>query len=594
MNFSKLRREEMKRIRIPFLVITLSLMAGMAFALDIPNISTWTQSTGVGGGGPGRGDVLIGALYDVRNLQDPNLSAPFNTEVQAQQTLISIVNTDNDFGVIARLRFREWKRSHECLDIDIPLTTNDVWVAEVSRLAAGGPVLNSPDRWINNIPNPLTTGTFTAALISATDFGLGVGNGIPFRGNQILQFEPSLSPAQAMERCEYGYWEVIGEEKFSVINKAVNPWIISRIPAFPCTAGVSFQCRDVHDTLMGNAYIIRPDQAISHQYNANALSDFAVDSNGIWASPLTDLPNLRDDVQGEVVPTRLAPNVGVGGINQLEAVLSKRFVLYQYVNSVKAADGTVIGGTPMTTSVVVTMPTKWFHFTNTPPSFLNIGPATWPFGTPFVASCEVTGDGPGGSCPGVNGGGEIVNVKVFDRDENTFIPRDQNPISPPDILTPGLPRLPFEVNVIGIDPHDPAPIVFRNNVAIATANSQTGQTFTAGWGWIDLSPNLRFVSTDPRAVTQGESGIIFNWFGNMFPLGPIVPPLNGQFPGAYRGLPAIGIVMTEFFNDTVEGYFGNTVPWQYSVDFGSVPCTDLTGITCGSSVPPNGTITGGF
>ena len=529
----------MRKIKIAFLVAALSIMVtGIAFAIDIPNITTWTQSPGVGGGGPGRGDVLIGALYDVRNIIDPNLPEPFDTQAQGQQTLISIVNTDPIYGVVARLRFREWKRSHECLDIDIPLTSNDVWVAEISRMATGGPVLQTSDYMISNIPNPLSSANFLADPVDIL-----FPAGIPFRPNQILQFEPSLSTAAALERCEYGYWELIGEERFLNINKTSRPYplqrTIVRIP-LPC-GNPTFDCRDVQDMLLATAYIIRPDQAISHQYNTNALSDFAVTSAGIYQSPLTDRPNLRDDVQGETLPSDpLNPNLGVGGINQLEAILSKNFIFYQYVNG-------DVGGTPMSTSVVTTFPTKWFHYTNTAPTFFNIN-GTWPFWPPFTGYCEVTGD-----CTASTGGGEIVNVAVWDRDENTFSIPGQAPISPPDIITPGLPRLPYEVNVIGIDPNDPAQIAFRNNVAIATKNSTSGQEFNSGWGWIDLSPALGFVSIDPRTIRQGESGIIFNFYNNFFT--------------QYYGLPAIGIVMTEFFNDLLEGYYGNTVPWQYAVDW---------------------------
>ena len=69
----------MRKISIPFLVVALSLMVtGMAFAIDIPNISTCTQSMGVGGGGPGIGDLLLAPLYDVRTIIDPNL--PFYVE----------------------------------------------------------------------------------------------------------------------------------------------------------------------------------------------------------------------------------------------------------------------------------------------------------------------------------------------------------------------------------------------------------------------------------------------------------------------------------------------------------------------------------
>jgi hypothetical protein len=541
----------MKRIKIPLMVAVLTLaLAGMAFAVDIVNISTLTQNEGVGGGTPGRGDVLIGALYDVRNLIDANLPTPFAASSQGQQTLISIVNTDNTYGVIARLRFREWKRSHECLDIDIPLTSNDVWVAEISRLATGGAVLKSPDRWISNIPADVVFGDFLADRIDLTDFGLGIGGGIPFRGQQIIQFEPTVTLDQALARCEYGYWELIGEERFLTITPATKPptlqWAIDRLSPN----------RDVADTLMGTAFLIRPEIAISHQYNANALSDFAVDPFGIYSPPTTPLPNLRDSVQGEAVPGATVPvNPGFGGIDQLEGVLSKRFVLFQY-------SAGVVDTTPMSTSVVVTFPTKWFHYTNTAPTFLTVG-ATWPYQPPFTGNCEVQGD-----CTTGTGGGEIVNVRIWDRDENTFSIPGQRPISPPDVITPGLPRLPYEVNVIGLDPRDPALILFRNNVAIATANSTSGQIFNTGWGFIDLSPRIGFVTSDLRTIGQGEPGLVgpayngMDWFNNVFK--------------SYRGLPAIGIVMTEFFNQTVEGYFGNTVPWQYSVAFGELPSRSPT------------------
>ena len=581
-------------MRIPFLAAALSLMVtGMAFGLDIPNISTWTQSTGVGGGGPGRGDVLLAALYDVRDITDPNLPGDFGTEVQIQQTLFSIVNTDPAYGVLARLRFREYKRSHECLDIDIPLSSNDVWVGEIDNIN-GFPTLFTDDYWVSNAPYsgndpPTTESPFYATPLS-TDFP----NGLRFLHFGIVPSvwnEPGLPFDTALARCRYGYIEVIGEERFVSNAKPVfpNTWTINRIGTLgiaPCDGANAnnFLCRDVHDTLIGNVYILRPEQVISHQYNMNALSDFAVNSRGIWASTGTPQPNLQDDVQGEGPPRN---NPGIGGINQLEAILSKRFVFFQYVNDAP-------GGTPMSTSVVVTFPTKWFHYQNGAGNFAAV--VGWPFLPPFTGTHETPDDN-------ASTGGEVCNVKIFDRDEHVFSVPGTTPISPGQELQPGLPKCPWEVNVFGVIPIDPAPVNFRNNVAIATANNTTQQVFTSGWGWIDFSPNIDFVGTDPRTITQGESGISFSFYNNFFGAGPVpagqvaancgTVAAPAPCPGAYRGLPAIGIVMTEFFNDSLEGYYGNTVPWQYSVDFGGVPCTTLAGCAAapdGSGLPPNGVI----
>ena len=90
--------------------------------------------------------MLLGPLYDCRNLTDPNLPGAAGITPHAQSTLIALLNTghiDAVLGnwVVGRLRFREWRRSIEVMDIDIPLSTNDVWVGEVSRCPTGGEFL---------------------------------------------------------------------------------------------------------------------------------------------------------------------------------------------------------------------------------------------------------------------------------------------------------------------------------------------------------------------------------------------------------------------------------------------------------------------
>ncbi len=109
----------MKRIRIGTLVVAFSLMiTGVAFAVDIPNISTWTQYMGVQ---PGRGDVLLAPIYDVRQITDAtNTQGGMSTVPQNQFTLFCIKNTDRDFGVVLRMRFREWKRRSRIMSASFP------------------------------------------------------------------------------------------------------------------------------------------------------------------------------------------------------------------------------------------------------------------------------------------------------------------------------------------------------------------------------------------------------------------------------------------------------------------------------------------
>lgn len=143
---------------------------------------------------------------------------------------------------------------------------------------------------------------------------------------------------------------------------------------------------------------------------------------------------------------------------------------------------------------------------------------------------------------------ENVGFRIYDRNEHTFAPGA--PISPPPIIPPG--KLLWEVNIIGLYSAErpPDPPIFTDNVTVATAGS--GQTFYSGYTRIDLGFNGQ-----GRDNTANEP-LAFNFFRNFF--------------FSYNGLPAIGIVMTEFFNDSVNGYYGNTVPWQYSVDW----CTTNT------------------
>lgn len=165
----------MRHIRIPFLVVVLSLtLTGMAFAIDLPGLTSWISGGtafpsitvgGVGGGGTGRGDVLLGPLYDVRDLTDPSLPGAAGTTARAQFTMLAIVNTDALNYVVARLRFREWKRSIEVLDIDIPLSPRDVWVGELHRASGGGAVLYSPDYYVTNAVDPFPPGVTPFAMV---------------------------------------------------------------------------------------------------------------------------------------------------------------------------------------------------------------------------------------------------------------------------------------------------------------------------------------------------------------------------------------------------------------------------------------------
>lgn len=557
----------MKKINITFLAISLSLllMTGMASAIDIQDISTWTQSMGEGDL-TGIGDVLIGPLYDVRSLKNPDTTEG-TTLITTQNTLINLVNTDPGTngdgtgvgGVIAMIRFREWKRSLEVKDFYIPLSCNGTWQGVLTRLPGGGATITSPvapfgssaNRWINGLP---TAAQFPSEFIAGSGTFIGA-----FATSQIEAQE-----GDKLARTEYGYLEVIGVERVECKMNPNGTWNRVAPPG-----------RDVPDVLMGQVYLVRPEAAISHEYNMHALSKFSVNPLGIFAAltPGTVRPNLRDDVQGQ------GANPGVGGFNQLEAILSKRDVELQYVDTPgKGAPGSG-DTTPITTSAVITFPTKWAHYSagwnffhvaeGTPLPTGNWSPFTGVFETGTATPTEIIDGIPGG---------EVVTVAIFDRNENRLTTPNV-PISPSGQIPVTI--LPWEVNIIGFLPQDPPPDPFargwRDNLVIPTKNAGTGQTFTSGWADFDLSPDP-ITSGDPRSLsgggkgwTQGKSGIAFSFFNNFFGPGPAPAGQVLKGIGAYRGLPAMGIVMTEFFNSSFNGYFGNTVPWQYGVDWGENP-----------------------
>lgn len=522
----------MKQIRIPVLVIAVSLLiTGAAFAVDIPNISTWTQNMGVGGSsGPGRGDVLLAAIYDVRPLIDTRLPAPIGTVSQQQFTLFCLVNTDRDYGTVLRMRFREWKRSRECLDIDIPMTTNDVWCGEVSRKPGGGATLNTPlnggERWVDidrvtSASTPFPFGYFSGALF-------------PTSGIDFQTFAIESDETNKLARCENGYIEFIGEERVGAPTTTSEPWKFPRVAATDDPP----RGRDVQDVLMGMVYLLRPDQAMSHQYTMLALSDFAVDPNGIWDLTSSAKPNLYDNVQ--FGPGNSGTNPGIGGFDQLEAVLAKRLIYYQYTTGTDPGDPS---NTPTSTSVVVTFPTKHFHY-----NAAGIHAAGGVAGQdPFTGERETLNDHllTDGSHTAISACsvGENVIFKIYDRKEHTFAPGQ--PISPPPQIPPG--KLPWEVNIIGVYPSTTAVAEFRNNVVVSTSDGASN-TFYTGYGIIDLGFN-----------GQGKDNITFSFFGDI--------GSGWNIFHSYNGLPAIGIVMTEFFNDSIEGYYGNSIPWRYRADW---------------------------
>jgi len=236
-------------------------------------------------------------------------------------------------------------------------------------------------------------------------------------------------------------------------------------------------------------------------------------------------------------------------------------------------------------------------------------PNITPMNYPFTGRREVLGDEdrspalPGAIAPslGWTDAGELVACTFWNRLEQLL---GGCTVSPCEGC-----RLPYQVNIAGLYPVDPlvdanpptatnsAPF-FRNNMILYTANHSnpvSSQTFYNGWGRVDLSPAIGSFSIgagDTRNYRQGKG---YHTFPFLFPTGNAPPatflpdlPFTFSFFNNlftyYYGLPAIGVVMTEFYNASVSGYYGNTVPWQYIVNWcGGIA---LNGLNTSCPIPP--------
>jgi hypothetical protein len=256
----------------------------------------------------GRGDVLIFPFYDVRE-----------TYGKTQTTHFAIINTDPDYGVAAKLRFREWGRGTEIFDVDVWLSANDIWVGRLQRnYSTGNARIYSGDSVIIEFDD--NTFTVTNPLQNGFDF---------------FTF-PIVPPLQGLSQSDMtlmGFFEVIGEEKTQ--PKSLNG-IVTRI-----YAAATVPHWDCGNTLSGYAYFVRED-SIAMGYNATALVNFnRQETTRLFDGPGSILPNLKNCEDG---------------LDQLEFELSKAEIYAGY--DIASRDAKY--------SIVVTFPTKHLHFTGTP------------------------------------------------------------------------------------------------------------------------------------------------------------------------------------------------------------------------------------
>lgn len=418
----------------------------------------------------GKGDLLIFPYYDVREVNG----------TKTQDFYFAIINEENEgcdetqptlechSGIMAKLRFREWDKSEEVFDAEIWLSRGDVWVGVVTHNTAlalpYGARITSPD--FVNIALPVGT-TFPLGTPLAGGFDFPTTAFIPTGSSNLM-----------------GYIEVIAEER---TYDHQSGGVVTRFNA------------DATNTLMGYAYIVRVADGASHAYNAKAFANFSRLPTSLYSGPGAAFPQLTDCEDT---------------LDQLEFQMGREEVFAGY-----SIENVFLGKF----SLILTFPTKHFHYCDHLHSYTLKGDATSSCGTSFPM-------GPPWTAKQANLP-ETIDVTIFDRLENRLIPQTVFYSPQPTSPTVGLP---FELNVIGLymgtPPTVPAAGV-RDNLAFSTG------TFDSGYIIVEFL-NVGIVSAlNPKLI------------GNFLNL--------GAFYTDYEGLPVFGLAFQEFSNNAVGGFYGD-------------------------------------
>lgn len=417
------RRKEMSKKLILISLVMVLCIASQGFALDMGQLANQTTNRDAGLilNPEGKGDLLIFPYYDVR---------PVNGK--AQETLFLIINeTTNlgtsqtgDQGIVAKLRFREWDKSEEVVDVDIWLSDADVWV---------GVVKLNPVTGLANLWSP----DWVVVDFTSTDFEIqkvldNLGAGFDFITQNIVAKTVSGYPPAgwtAAQMTQVGYFEVIGEERTATKSRTVGG------KEFVARLATSAPWPDCPNVLMGQAYLLRVTDGVAMAYNASAFANFET-RFGLFDRPGSPAPTIAN---------------AQDGLDQLDFAMSKEdvFAAYEIDPAIDAR-----------TSVIITFPTKYFRYVNS--------------GTrPRIA----TSDNPFRAL--LANAGEVIYVSVWDRNEKRITP-EKSWWSPEPTIPPL--SLPYEVNIIGMYPGTspaviPSPTA-RDNVAFPTGD------FKNGWVWI--------------------------------------------------------------------------------------------------------------
>ena len=452
-------------------------------------------------GADGMGQVLIFPYYTVQ--------AKGTT---ANDTYISVVNTDSVNGKAVKVRLLEGKNSVEVLDFNLYLSPNDVWTATLTRDGSGNGVLQTKDNSCT-VPEILTA---VGGLSSTTP---GVLRQQPF--TNVAYAKDAVGDA-SLGRAREGYVEIIQMADITPTGVTTGaPVLNTFVASLHNSAGVPPNCAGIRNAwspaggtndystpandgvfpptggLMGAGTIINPIEGTDFSYDAVAIDRFS--ATALHFEPGSIFPQLAD-----VNPKNSAVFSGTDVVvtnwtGATPAVLPITALLMR--NQIHNVYAVGAAGTALATDWVVTFPTKNKHLLEA------------------VAANKL----PFTSTLGTSGACETVSATAYDREEQVQTsPLGFSPPTPAGVFS-----LCWETNIVSMVNGSTTSNVFGS---ISGVRSTLSVPYAEGW----LRMGFAQTRTAPAAATSRiniETGA-----------------LTSGITSTYTGLPAVGFAGIAFVN----------------------------------------------
>ena len=400
---------------------------------------------------------------------------PYYTANDGNTTLLSVVNTTEEAKAV-KVRFLEGFNSREVLDFNLYMSREDVWVAAIADDGEGTPTLYIPDTSCT-VPylygdsvadgedmgvQPFLSLAYAGAFNDGGPEGIGRAAEGHFEMIEMGTLTGAAAEAATHDNSEGGDGmpadcQALVDAWTDYVNTTpphdlAGVWFDEAEAKDECTpfpddpadveyAGCQADSFTVRNSggLFGGAAVVNPTNGTMFSYDAQALQGFDDTADGIHFIPGTIFPSLNSgSVKTSWVFFGVPQNRAVDlDFEETVDAVSSVFMHENIMNEYTTEDDLNAG-----TEWIVTFPTKNFYAdedrmvavgldeevcTGTGDDEVCVVVARDPF-TELYGAADSSGDS---EC-------EIVELKTWDREEDTFVPDQPGGIRPP-VVSPSLP-----------------------------------------------------------------------------------------------------------------------------------------------------------